>query len=77
MKTLKKLSLMLLISGFAFTMNAQETPQKHVCTKECRKSCKKAHKLKKHVCTEACHTSGKHVYKHGEKRHVCDASCKM
>ncbi|MFI0491100.1 hypothetical protein [Flavobacterium sp.] len=32
-------------------------------------------KLKKHQCTEAC-ANGKHVYKHGEKKHKCDASCK-
>lgn len=32
-------------------------------------------KPKKHQCTEQC-ASGKHMYKHGEKKHKCDASCK-
>lgn len=76
MKTLRKLSLLLLISGFAISTYAQETPQQPPQTKE-TKEMKKPKKLKKHVCTEACHTSGKHVYKHGEKGHVCDANCKM
>lgn len=78
METIKKISLVLLVSGFGFIANAQETPAKHVCKTE---SCKKKHakkeaKEKDHVCTEACHTSGKCVIKHGEKGHVCDESCK-
>lgn len=78
MKTLRSLSLLLLISGFSATMSAQETPKKHVCKTE---SCKKKHAKKNaegkdHACTEACHAEGKHVYKHGEKGHVCDESCK-
>ena len=32
-------------------------------------------KPQKHQCTEQC-ASGKHSYKHGEKKHKCDASCK-
>ena len=32
-------------------------------------------KKKKHQCTEQC-ANGKHMYKHGEKKHKCGASCK-
>lgn len=35
----------------------------------------KKEKPKKHQCTEQC-ANGKHMYKHGEKGHKCDASCK-
>lgn len=35
----------------------------------------KKDKPKKHQCTEQCST-GKHLYKHGEKKHKCGASCK-
>lgn len=35
----------------------------------------KKDKPKKHQCTEQC-SKGKHMYKHGEKKHKCDASCK-
>lgn len=78
MKTLRTLSFLLLVCGFSASINAQETPKKHVCkTEECKKKhAKKNVKEKDHVCTEACHTTGKHVYKHGEKGHICDESCK-
>ncbi len=32
-------------------------------------------KLTKHHCTAAC-ANGKHMYAHGEKKHVCTAECK-
>ncbi|HRI00915.1 MAG TPA: hypothetical protein PK006_07685 [Saprospiraceae bacterium] len=34
----------------------------------------KKDKPKKHQCTEQC-SNGRHIYKHGEKKHKCDASC--
>lgn len=76
MNTLKKFSLLLFIAGLSMEMSAQETQQKPMPAKE-TKEVQKPKKLKKHVCTKACHTAGHHVYKHGEKGHVCDANCKM
>lgn len=60
--TFKKISLAVFFTAMSvLSANAQETPKKE--------------KAQKHQCTEAC-ASGKHTYKHGEKGHKCDASCK-
>ena len=59
---MKKLILVsLLFAGIATASNAQSSTQKT--------------KLKKHQCATAC-TNGKHVYAHGEKKHVCTDECK-
>jgi len=60
-QTFKKIGLAVLLT--AVTIFSTETA-----------SAKKM-KLKKHHCTSAC-SNGNHMYKHGEKGHVCDTSCK-
>lgn len=73
---MKKLMLVLAISGLAFAGNAQndkkETKKE---TAKTEKSAKPEMKMKEHVCTDAC-KDGKHMYAHGEKGHVCTDACK-
>lgn len=60
--TFKIISIVFLFTIISvLTVNAQETPEKE--------------KKQKHQCTEA-FENGKHSFKHGEKGHKYDASCK-
>ena len=66
---LKTLCLVLLLSGFSFTLQAQSKQHKtnHMKTEKMQP--------KDHVCTSAC-SNGQHMYAHGEKGHVCTDECK-
>lgn len=79
MKKIRIAILALFFFGLTSTAWAQETPQKEPQKKETKKhkDSKKSKKMNKHVCTETCHAKGKHLYKHGEEGHICDANCKM
>lgn len=59
--TFKKIGLAVLLTAITGVSANAQTPKKD--------------NLKKHQCTKQC-TNGKHLYKHGEKNHTCDADCK-
>jgi hypothetical protein len=80
---MKKLSVLFLALGLAFSVNTyadcgKDCKCKEKCSgKEC-KDCKKSDAAEtKHKCNSECHKNGKgHVPSHGEKGHVCTDACK-
>lgn len=80
---MKKLSVLFLALGLAFSVNTYAN-----CGKDCKckdkcggKECKECKKedtaTDKHKCNSECHKNGKgHVPSHGEKGHTCTDACK-
>lgn len=68
----KMLAAALILSSLSLAAGAQTGKKQNPKTK----TTKEQAKPKDHVCTQSCHDSGKHVYAHGEKGHMCTATCK-
>jgi hypothetical protein len=80
---MKKLSILLLAIGFAFSVNtatAASCGKNCKCKEKCEgKECKDCKKMEAtpHKCNAQCHKNGAgHVPSHGEKGHKCTDECK-